>query len=71
MTRVLWSLIFTALIGGFGALSIYSGARGRWLEAGLYLMACTLLASALTETLVLAAVAAGVCGGFSLGRVNR
>ena len=71
MTRVLWSLIFAALLGGFGVMAVYSGWRGRWVESGVYLIACTLLACLVTDDLTFFVVALGVCGGFSLGRVNR
>lgn len=71
MTRVLWHLIFAALLGGFGVMAIYSGWRGRWVESGVYLMATTLLACLATDDLTFFVVALGVCAGFTLGRVNR
>jgi hypothetical protein len=71
VTRVLWSLIFAALVGGFGAMAVYSGWRGRWVESGVYLIATSLLACLASDALVPLVVALGVVGGFSLGRVNR
>ena len=71
VTRVLWSLIFAALLGGFGAMAVFSGWRGRWVESGVYLIATSLLACLASDAVVPFLIALGVCGGFSLGRVNR